>query len=371
MGSSNRHKKLKQKDFSKRKLKVGKLAPRRANQTDASFKVKSVSLNQRRTLAPNETDDEAFKKKLSIMKKSTTNLNSRKAIMSELLHDVSTQRDSLTGHMDEILKVSSLLIIDRSRTMREMNLDLWNKLIELDETAGFVLHLNTFLLFINSAMTHLVPAIRKDSIKYLSCLLSNEQISPLVVKSSWFKLLRNFMILMNWTSKANDSGRGKGIVVRESSSELMSKDLSKSRVEEITVLARMIRIGCLNPVKKDGKLQEGSTLQVHPLTSLYMIPTEPNPYSALKLFTEIHFSSNLSAFRGTTSDKSGGTDYEELSTEDRENRVRMLCEVFGDGLEEGLKELSKEENRVLAGKSKSLLSDYQSIKKEYILTETD
>lgn len=371
MGSSNRHKKQKQKDFAKRKLKVGKLAPRRANQTDASFKVRSISLNQRKTLSSNETDDEAFKKKLSILKKPTTNLNSRKAIMSEILHDISTQRDGLSGHMDEILKVSALLIIDRSRTMREMNLDLWSKLIELGGTDGFVLHLNTFLLFVNSAMTHLVPAIRKDSIKYLNCLLSDERISPFVVKSSWFKLLRNFMILMNWTSKADDSGKGKTIVVRESSSELMSKNLSKSRVEEITVLSRIIRLGCLNPVGKDGKPKEESSLQIHPFTSLYMIPEEPNPYSALKLFTEIHFSSNLSAFSGTSANKSGGIDYEELSTEDRENRIKMLCEVFGDGLEEGLKELSKEDNRVLAGKSKALLGDYQSIKKEYLLAESD
>lgn len=93
---------------------MGKLAPRRANQTDASFKVRSISLNQRKTLSSNETDDEAFKKKLSILKKPTTNLNSRKAIMSEILHDISTQRDGLSGHMDEILKVSALLIIDRS-----------------------------------------------------------------------------------------------------------------------------------------------------------------------------------------------------------------------------------------------------------------
>ncbi|KZZ96372.1 hypothetical protein AAP_01145 [Ascosphaera apis ARSEF 7405] len=46
MGSSQKRKNEKKKDFQKQKLKVGKTKPKPSNYTDTSFKAKSIVLNQ-------------------------------------------------------------------------------------------------------------------------------------------------------------------------------------------------------------------------------------------------------------------------------------------------------------------------------------
>lgn len=367
MGTSRRHKNLRKQDFAKRKLKVGKTPLKRDNYTDTSFKARSVTLNQKKTLNSQITESEALKKKLSILRKPTQNKNARKAILTELHDQITEDYDSLASHMDDILKVSAILIIDRSRKIREMNLDLWKALIEKGKTDVFVLHLDPLLLFINSGMTHLAPGIQMDSLKYLDCLLSNSELSPLVVKSYWFKLLKNFMILMNWVHSSDTNGNGKNLIVRETSTELMSKNLSKNRIEELRVLSRLIHVGCIPEKVSVPKEVEvlANAPQIHPYTNLYMMSPRPDPFSALKLFRDIQFHSSTSTISGI---KSNGEEanYEQLPTEDLENRSKILCEVFGDGLKEGLNELKKDDNRELANKAISLMNDYGSIHHNYL-----
>ncbi|QPG75027.1 hypothetical protein FOA43_002367 [Brettanomyces nanus] len=358
MGTSNRHKKQKQTDFTKRKLRVGKTARQKDNFTDTSFKAKSISLNQKKILSPSLNEEGALKKKLSILRKSTQNLNSRKEILAELLNALIKHYDSVSSHMDEILKISNILILDRSRKIREMNLELWKYLVDNGKISILILHLDTLLLFINSGMTHLSNGVRLDSLKYLDCLLSNTELSDLIVKSDWFKLLKNFMILMNWTT---DNNNGKNLVVREGSSQLLEKDLARDRINELKVLEKLLLAGCTDHTQYNengnGNPHQLSynNIQIHAYTKYYMLPDKPNPYGGLKLFTEIKKIGSM---------ESG--DFQSVSTDDMVNRIKVLCEAFGDGLQKGLTELSKEENRELANKASNLITEYDRIRKEYI-----
>ncbi|VEU22276.1 DEKNAAC103299 [Brettanomyces naardenensis] len=327
MGTSKRHRKQKQKDFAKTKLKVGKTPAQKSNFTDTSFKAKSITLNQR---GGSSSSSESLKKKLSILRKPTQNLSSRQVILEELVEDLSKHYGRFSGHLDEVLKVSSLLLLDRSRKIRKLNLEIWRLLVDTGRINILTLHLETLLLFVNSGMTHLNSGIRLDSLKYLECLLSSQELAELVVKSNWTKLLKNFMILMNWTSGGSD-GKSKNLVVREGSSELMQKDLAKDRIEEIRVLRRLIEVGVKGEEVKDGG-DDDDRCQIHAYTKYYMISEKPNVFRGLRLFEGIRV---------------GGDGETYVSTDDAESRIKVICEVFGEGLMEGLVEMEKEESREL------------------------
>lgn len=346
MGGSKRHRKNKQKDFAKAKLRVGKKAPGRQNLTDTTFKAKNITLNQKKIGGLDSA--EALKRKLSILRKPTQNLNSRKEIMMELVEGLDKHYDGYVGDMDDILKVSNILVLDRSRKMRELNLNLWKWLVESGKISLLTLHLNELLLFVNSAMTHLSPGVRTDSIKSLACLLSSPELADLTVKSSWYKLLHNFMILMNWSTDKSGKTQ-KNLVIREDSADLEQKDLVKIRIDQLKVLGDLIHIGCFEEPTKESKADQ--TVQIHPLVRCYMIPTKPEPFRSLRLFTDVTFGV--------------ATDLETVATDDLANRRKVLLEGFGEGLEGGLRELQGEDNKELANRASALLQDIGLVREEY------
>lgn len=225
----------------------------------------------------------------------------------------------------QILNAVVPLIIDQSSSVRTA---LVNLLVAASKKQPNLmeLHARSIILYVHSAMTHIVPEIRNDSTKFLDVLIEYGPDS--LVRSAWIKTLKSFFILLNWT--LSETKQSVSLAITTSS---VTNNSGKAKKQGLDSLARFIKCGCLPT--EDEISKKRVVLASHPLTYKYLTPVTPQPFAHLKLFT-----SELSSTNKNTLDKT--IDLNTISCEDFETRTKVLVEFFVPQIKKNLKNLIKE-----------------------------
>lgn len=340
MGSSNRKKRLKQQDFAKKKLKVGK-TQYQENLTRTEFKAKRIVISgSTKSLVANSSIKAEYMKKFSILKNTTGNLTSRKEIAAELLEKLDKHLDEVP--VDELLKVIRLLFIDQSKKIRQDGYDMLAKLVSTRLNLVILNH-DSIMLFLFSAMTHLKPTIRQDSVRILLLLLNaGGRLQDLTLNNYWVRIWKNVMILMNW-KKENKSYVDQNEF----------KDFNGLRLEQLNMILAILRLGCLR--REEALKDDASTAeQIHSLTNTYMLrPNIGMIYRNLKLFGTLAL--NEAEQKDSEFDDA-------MICEDLSDRVRVFVAGFGDLVENGLKDYLKTDDSQLVGTSRAVLGVVGSVK---------
>lgn len=272
--TKSRKQKQKKKDFLKKKLKVGKQADKPSNHTDTSFVAKAISVKNQHL--EHETD---LSKRLSLLRH----------------HNVTVRRETLQEyqkHLPTIIKTQLMtpllthaipLICDDSKIVRDALIELLEEIGNLDVHV-LILHCNIFVLYINMAMTHIVPRIQMDSTRFLGCLL--KYCSEEIVRQAWLKLLNAVVSVLGWGLFGNNQASG--------ALQTKRRDIKNTKVH-LDVLTELIRVGCSDmkaiaaaeaAAAAAASSSDGTAEAVvaNDINNPHMIPDYPQPYEYLKLF---------------------------------------------------------------------------------------
>ncbi|CAK7218621.1 rRNA processing protein [Sporothrix curviconia] len=206
MGSSNRKKKEKQKDFQKPKLKVGKAKAKPSNFTDTSFKTKSITVNQQSLTEEAPDPAVQFRHNLSLAATSRSD-NQRRDALAFLTSQLSSGSGSgrqgaaaannsnpvgTAGILNKLLP----LISDPAGSVRSQLLKLFRVLPPNDvrPAAGKI------LLYIRAGITNLSSAVRDDALGTLEWLLEVAGDELVACPGGWLKTLNGLGAMMGWVA---------------------------------------------------------------------------------------------------------------------------------------------------------------------------
>lgn len=367
MGSS-RKKKEKKKDFVKPKLKVGKTAAKAANHTSTDFRAKRINISSstKNLISGASNSAVEYLKKFSVVRKTTSNLNSRKEILAEILETLKNDPYQETHQipLDDLIKVLRNLFLDQSKKIRTNAREILIELIKHHNNL-IILNHDSLMLFIFSAMTHLKPTIRQDSIYTLRAILDGgERLQKLTISNYWIRVWKNILILMNW-KKENKS--------YVDSNDF--KDFEGMRLEQLNFINDFIKVGCYEEPTASSTQETFSVIQQHDLLHTYMIkPNMSMLYRNLKLFGNISIvsnpttDSNTNKSTATTSiadeDDSNQLD-DTMLCEDINDRIKVLIEGFYQSVNNGLTDFTKVDDTKIVQLSESLLKILQDVKVKY------
>ncbi|KAI1955124.1 rRNA processing protein [Ophidiomyces ophidiicola] len=331
MGSSQKRKKEKKKDFQKPKLKVGKARPQASNFTDTSFKARSIVLNQQSlsTTAPSATAQ--FSHSLSLLNsKSDTQ---RKEALANLATAISSRpvNSPLPQPVSVILPSLVPLVLDGSNGVRTQLV----KLLKVLPAADIEGHASFLLPYIRAGMTHLAADIRLSAIDILSWLLSVTGQEVVACAGGWIKTLNCFLSILGWHTEES----AKWSSNRASFGKAGSDGKPMARV--LQAFADFLREGLCAP---DNEAQDAAGSDFYgtafPLrqTLQHLLPMSSSPYAYLDLF-------------GRPKDEEGEM------YESREDRLRVFTQKFQPAVLRGINAAKKdggEVGRVSASVSKAL-----------------
>ncbi|XP_075212358.1 testis-expressed protein 10 homolog isoform X2 [Lycorma delicatula] len=197
------HKRFVKKEKNKVKLKGNKLLPKGLNITDTTFKVKKIVIKEQ--LKEHGPSELLSRKKLNIKELVSRlnhhNLGMRQDALSGLKQVVEFYpEEALKRHLPELLEAAANLTIDRETVIRKDALKLLSAVLSqvtVDEMLPLFPVLSSYLV---CAMTHIVAAVREDSLKLLDTLLG---CAPQLVASQVDVLLPRFLDLIS--HKSGDS----------------------------------------------------------------------------------------------------------------------------------------------------------------------
>ncbi|GMF02342.1 unnamed protein product [[Candida] boidinii] len=398
MGSKKK-KSDKKKDFVKPKLRVGKTQQKPLNQTDISFKSKSISLPKQLSLVQDHLN---LKKEIdhNIILLKHHNSQSKKEVIIRLIQII-TKENSINPinlnnfPFDELLIKLKPLIIDQSKQVRDATKDLF-KLIGDLKPSILTLHQNSIILFILSGMTHINPSIKNDSINFLKIILlnSNVEVKDSVIRSNFAKILKSLFQLLNFSIDGGKLKNSKSLSFSITTSNVntnKSNNLDR-KLDQLNVLKDLIESSCIEPKSSEHNSDDdnednnenSNTFQYHALTNIYLNNNKPNAYGYLNLFTKFEFKNSNNNSNGSSSSPSYSSssssssksfkndinpliNVDSYSCEDLDTRQKILIEIFYDGLNQGLSNIIKENDDKLIKVSNTILNDINLIKSEYDL----
>ncbi|MCP8718727.1 MAG: IPI1/TEX10 family protein [Asgard group archaeon] len=340
---SKRKKKEKQKDFVKAKLKVGKTAQKPDNYTDTSFKAKTISL-------PNQSIASNVKSKSSGSSgTSTSSSGSDKVSLAALNHQLSLTKHHSPNTRKEVLLylqthlpanpsyykniMTSILplILDEDKDVRKALMELISA-IAAKQPGLIDLHLRSMILFILSAMSHIVPNIRTTSTHFLKIVVENSHGN--LLNSYFVKVMRNYFVLMGWSLNEQDSAL-KSVAITNLSLNAMNAGSKIARVGHLQNLNKFLLKSLQYDDGKDsGELQ--MEVSIHPQSYRYLLNNTIQPYQPLKLFVN-EFKSDLHNTDGISM-----LDLNSISTEDLDTRKKIMNDVFKPLLIKNLNAFVKE-----------------------------
>lgn len=351
--ASNRKKKEKKKDFVKPKLKVGKAAHNPANHTSTEFKAKRINITSSTKHLINHGDPTTeYLKKLSILRKVTANLNSRKEILAEFLDILKRDPFQETNKLplDDLIKVIKALLFDQSKKIRHDARAILEELIR-NHNNLIILNHDSIMLYVFSAMTHLKPTIRQDSILAINLIINGgEKLKNLTISNHWIRIWKNILVLMNW-KKENKS--------YTDSNDF--KDFNGMRFDQLSFISSLLKDGCFPREEYDGegnsKKNREDTIQIHDLLNTYMIkPNMSMLYRNLKLFGNISVSS-----KNPKADELADA----TLCEDVDDRVKSFYEGFYNSVSKGISDFTKVDDNKLVVISNKILNQLLEIEKLY------
>ncbi|EEP79622.1 predicted protein [Uncinocarpus reesii 1704] len=322
MGSSQKRKNEKKKDFQKAKLKVGKAKPKAANFTDTSFKSKSIVLNQQSLSAAAPSATAQFSHSLSLLgSKSDTQ---RKEALSNLTTAIASRpvHSPLPQPVSVILPSLLPLILDGSNGVRTQLLKLLKVLPEADMEG----HASLMLPYIRAGMTHLAADIRLSAVEILSWLVSVAGQEVVSCAGGWIKTLNCFLSILGWHTEESAKWSSNRASFGKAGSD------GKPMVKILQALADFLRAGmCDLDLMTVAEQEQGVSIcdLSFPLlhTAQHLLPTKSSPFAYLNLF-------------GQPKDEEGEM-YE--STEDR---VRIFAQRFQQPVQRGVEAAKKDGGEV-------------------------
>ncbi|KAF3482521.1 pre-rRNA-processing protein ipi1 [Arthroderma uncinatum] len=312
MGSSQKKKNEKKKDFQKTKLKVGKTKAAPSNFTNTSFKSKSIVLNQQSLLAAAPSESSQFTHSLSLLSSKTD--SQRKESLSHLATAVTSRPvDSpLPRPVGVILPILFPLILDGNNGVRAQLLRLLKALPQKDLEG----HGSAFLPYVRAGMTHLAADIRLSSVEILSWLLSVAGQEVVSAAGGWIKTLNCFLSLLGWHTEASTKWSSNKASFGKSGSE------GKLAARVLQVFAEFLRagIGLTDDPNLSGEglgVNDGGALFPLRHVQYHLLPTKASPFAYLDLFSSVK--------------KEEGDMYES-----REDRLRVFAQLFQVPVERGI-----------------------------------
>lgn len=371
---SKRKKTEKQKDFVKKKLKVGKTAAKPDNHTDTSFTAKAISLpNQSLNKKANQNGRSSAAASAGISDVDLTHQ------LSLLKHHSNTTRKEVLIYIEQhlpsnspstyklIIQACSPMISDESLMVRTQLVQLFNACAKA--RPGLLdLHIKTLILFIHSAMTNIQPPVRNSSSKFLGVLVDNAAES--LVRSYFIKTLKTYFNLLAWTLV--DDKKSVSLAITTSSST--GGATKKARIEHLIVLRKFLRAALFRPkvANTDSvKIDISNTSMIHPLLGKYLIqPSILRPFAPLKLFVKEmrviaasdSVSKDVSFGSGVDEGKFTIHDLQTLSTEDLSTRRKVMQDVFLKPMVKNLTNFVKEGGEV-GREANSILALIEKFKK--------
>lgn len=318
---------VKQQDFQKKKLKVGKPKQQASNVTDTSFQVRKISLPQQTRISSGSGDlNDEIVKRVSLLRHHSEvtrkeTLIYYQSMISRIIH-MKCMRNVMNGAIP--------MICDSSKSVREELLKLLDIIGEHDSNV-LKLQIRPLTLFINNAMTHIIAPIQRDSGKF--CQIIMKHCGDELVRHSWVKILKGFFQVLGWSvTNSSDNGK-KTLSLGINSSNVVSINKNKKyKNENLQSLLQFIKLGCL-PQQSDT---DSASLQnsLSPIYSPYLIPEFPQPFAYLKLFTR--------EFTKTDSTQFSMQELDALSCEDQDTRKAIFEQHFQRSIQLQLPALIKE-----------------------------
>ncbi|SCU91741.1 LADA_0F11738g1_1 [Lachancea dasiensis] len=313
---------LKQQDFQKKKLKVGKPKQAASNATDTSFTARMISLpNQPKIKTPglsnNTSDNGSQRMEADILK--------RLSLCKH--HSATTRKETLVYFKQAVPKIINTkcitpmlnsclpLICDDDAQVRNALLELFDEIGQHDQNV-LRLHSRALVLFINSGMTHIVPAVQRDSGKFLKCAV--RYCGDELVRNSWVKMLKGLFGVLGWAVDVSRTNNSVSMGVKSASVVSMNSAKAK-RAQKVNLetLLDFVQCGCIEPTP-DATLE---SQQAPSAFDKYIIPNVPQPFQHLKLF--VKELKNEKAGKGSKLDELAN-----VSLQDYPARREVLVEHF-------------------------------------------
>ncbi|KAH8689564.1 putative rRNA processing protein Ipi1 [Talaromyces proteolyticus] len=328
MGSSQKKKKEKQKDFQ------AKAKP--TNFTDTSFKSKGIVLSQQSLSTNAPSSSSQFSHHLSLL--SSKSDTQRKESLAHLTTSILSRPidTALPQPVSAILPKLVPLLLDASNSVRAQLLKFLKSLPPADIDA----HAAQLLPYIRAGMTHLAADIRLSAVEVLGWLVDTAGSEIVACAGGWIKTLNCFLSLLGWHTEESAKWSSNRSSFGKAGSE------GRPMVKALQVLAEFLRAG----IGKEEEETDTDELQNNHILSdqLYfpldlsvqqnMIPNRPAPYAYLNLFGQPR-------------------DAESEMYESREDRLRVFADKFRRAVERGVENARKEGGevgRASAGVSKVL-----------------
>lgn len=266
MGSSQRKKNEKKKDFQKTKFKVGKDKAKASNFTDTSFKSRAIVMGQQSlsTTAPDVIQQ--FKHSLSLASSSKSDKQRRESL-AYLTGQLSSEPpvNPVGTHM--ILQKLLPLISDSSTPVRTQLLKLLQTL-----PAAEVRHsTEQAIMFIRAGMTHLSADISNDTLGVMEWLLEVAENDLVTCPGGWVKTLNTFCALMGWALSSNNLGWSSA-----PRAGLKAK-AATTYARQIATLAKFLEAG----LRPETTIPEDESQN---WDNLYRIPRDSNAFEYLNLY---------------------------------------------------------------------------------------
>ncbi|CAK7217327.1 rRNA processing protein [Sporothrix bragantina] len=374
MGSSNRKKKEKQKDFQKPKLKVGKAKAKPSNFTDTSFKTKSITVNQQSLTEEAPDPAVQFRHNLSLAATSRSDNQRRDALAfltSQLSSGSGGGRQGAAGNNSNPVGTAGILnkllplISDPAGPVRGQLLKLFRALPPNDvrPAAGKI------LLYIRAGITNLSSAVRDDALGALEWLLEVAGDELVACPGGWLKTLNGLGAMMGWVAAVQTntfSSTGANSVSFSSSGWSSAPKTSFAGSSTATL------------VKGGGtggsKAARGASFarQLAALTKFLEIGLrreEPAPYSPQAYWDNLYRRQPSAASSGTSSRTVSSTinpfghlnlfgaprDEDSEMYADREDRQRVFAKRWQAAITKGIEEARREGGAV--GRAAATLDD--------------
>lgn len=242
-------KKEKQKDFVKKKLKVGKSKPNATSHTDTSFKAKTITL-------PNQSivgEGKSITDYLQLL--THTSYKTRKQTLLYIKENFVEKALAGSQSVDykPIILKSAARLTDEDKSVRNTVVELFSAM----PPAALDANASNIMLFARSAMTHIKPEIRATSTAVIDLLI--EKAPQQVCRANFASTMKCFVSLLGWqdlltsmeAAKAKGtfkngkmSTAGANSIIASSSLELVGS-MTKARASHVKSLGLLIQAGML------------------------------------------------------------------------------------------------------------------------------
>ncbi|KAL0086680.1 Rix1 complex component [Phycomyces blakesleeanus] len=253
MPSERKIKKLKNEDFKKKKLKVGKKKTVADNFTDTSFKSKTISL-------PNQSINEDKSRETTTTRNLTLadllvklkhyNSGVRKEALLNMRDLCSDNPQILVSSLSTVVNSVLRLFMDDERDVRKALLSFLRDCFEPIDKIELQPFLPLLVIYTCSAMTHIFEDIRLDAIRLIDLWVD---IAPEVLVSKfWDTVANNYLSLLSVDSnsiaqsRSNLSGSSAGHVSVASVKAAETKShlhLHKSKLELLKSVSNFLEAG--------------------------------------------------------------------------------------------------------------------------------